>query len=295
MRILNKITTLLTSEGLNKFIHDFRNPQISSHFIENVTYDAKNDYRIYEYDEDDSRFNPFTDGRDIVTLQKALQTVLYNLEKNLQSEIQIALPIIIEDALYKEEFSNYISIDFRKIFLSISEQPESDELKLFLVDYSRRLQSLIISLKQTIQKQGVNTVQKKGTKKSQIHQYQLVYQGPEASLSQIYNELNLESGDFINKDLTTESSFVRILTSQPNLIKTELIQFGCETRQAAYILSKLFPNVQNLWATIAKSRRFISKNGKPFTAVNLSKSYNGTIEVKGKKEIDTFFSKILKR
>jgi hypothetical protein len=114
-------------------------------------------------------------------------------------------------------------------------------------------------------------------------------------LKEIYWNLKMDTGNFINKDMTTEDQFVSILTSENALDVNGAVHFECETTQVAYILEKilvLYPTFS--FAMIEKSKKFITKKGTVLRAGHISKSKSGN-EPKQYAAINKFFNKLSKK
>ena len=108
-------------------------------------------------------------------------------------------------------------------------------------------------------------------------------------LKRIYNFLILETGDFINKEKTSEETFINILIAKNIHPISNKIHFECETTQVAEILKAMKRFSKEFsFSKIEKSKLFYTKNGLLLTASNLSKS--GHKEPKQKEFIDNFFA-----
>lgn len=112
------------------------------------------------------------------------------------------------------------------------------------------------------------------------------------SLASIYNGLNFDSGDFINKERTTQQVFIDALTIKNLSTINGTIHFACETTQVAYILKTMRRwSKEFTFSNIERSKLFYTKTGEFLTATNISKS--GYSEPKQKEYIDLFFAKLL--
>jgi hypothetical protein len=100
--------------------------------------------------------------------------------------------------------------------------------------------------------------------------------------------LKFDRGDFVDDNKTSFQQFKEVLTSDNVKETTGEIWFGCETRQACYVIEKLVPYFQNLkYQLIEESGKFHTRR-KLLSAGNISRSLIGK-EPKQKDFIDNFF------
>jgi hypothetical protein len=115
-------------------------------------------------------------------------------------------------------------------------------------------------------------------------------------LRKIYFELKFESGDFINKQETPIQDFIGILTAKDFSDTEGKIHCGCETTQAAHILTAMKRYSGKLtFKNIEDSQKFFSAKGGVLTASNLSKSKSKTKAKKPKEfeKIEVFFANLV--
>jgi hypothetical protein len=113
-------------------------------------------------------------------------------------------------------------------------------------------------------------------------------------LKSIYHSLMLDSGDFIDKKHTTVDEFVNILIAKNYKDVQGIIHFGCETTQAAYIITAMQKLSKGFtYEKISVSKKFHSEKGKIITSSNLSKSKSTTPQPKQFDVIDKFFASLV--
>jgi len=113
-------------------------------------------------------------------------------------------------------------------------------------------------------------------------------------LKTIYHRLILDSGDFIDKEHTTVDEFVNILIAKNYNDVPGVIHFGCETTQAAYIITAMQKLSKGFtYERISVSKKFHSEKGKIITSSNLSKSKSTTPQPKQFDVIDKFFASLV--
>lgn len=284
MDILKPMNDLFTGGGLLKIIHDFRTPTSLDELYFSAKYLPESDSKYYKYDEDQPSYNPFTDGVVLIPFSSHLKSRLQSIHKKINEDIDNLQLIIKDDPLLKSavtENSHFNFIEARQYVF------ESDDLKNYkddIISFINSVESKYRKLVSDISKVGVS---------SKNNSLSFEFKNKEIVLKKIYHELVLEKGDFIDKDKTSYVVFINILCAQKLSKEIGTICFGCETRQAAYILHKMQLLFANLtFSAIEKSQMFKSKRGTLIKADSLSKYINEMIEIKQKEFIDTFFQKV---
>lgn len=227
---------------------------------------------------------------------------------------------LIHDELF-EDINNFINhyfqadIDSLKNFLSAPEIGDDFFLYLALEDskdqVTELLQCIYDDYHEELKRAGYELVKKfphieilKTEKESAKITYCYKKEMDVKILSRLYDELKF---NYINADITNEDDFVQILTSEDLANEKAKIYWGCDTKQAVYILTRMKDYFKNMTAVeIGRSQRMVTDRGNNLTEHNFNKcksenknSYNSRTKKfnspKNRNEIDEIFAKIKKQ
>jgi hypothetical protein len=282
MDLFQEFRKLILGDGLLKLIEDFRNPTFEDKLYFNAKYIPEKDaiHRSYFDEVRQANVETYTDFMPL------LKKELLRIKQELRDHLSNAAAVHSETSeLYKEAFDKS-EVDFVIVRKKVAEEFTFslylNELQLFISDVESTYKSKLFS----------GTSSSSNPKKT----LSFYFDGDVKILHKIYHELKFETGDFIDKEITTEKTFVDLLTSPDVLGQEGKIQFECESRQAAYVITKMQPLFKNFrLAAIEQSGKFFSSYGTAIKADSLSRYNSEYKDVKGKKAIDAFFKSLKKQ
>lgn len=293
MDILKDLKEFILQDGLKNWIEKFRNPDKETFFFCEAKYDPKTDSRIYYYEEEHPSYYTYalTGSSNIVSIETAFKNYLNGRLREFEKRKEDLLFLVIDDLPLLKEFASHSS-DYTMLRHEAKKVSPLPALTELLIIHIGKMEAVY---KDFIVKAGRNgnAAYSKSLSDKLIS---FGYKGSNKVLLLFYCELKLEKGDFINRELTKLDVFTKILTSFNVKEEKGSIHFGCESKQAAYILSKLQSFFSNLsFTAIEQSNKFYSKNGTLIKADSLSKYINEAKEVKEKSLIDNFFTSLPKK
>lgn len=291
MDILKDFKHFLQGEGLREMIHDFRNPTWEEQFYLEAEYLPERDCRQIS-DEDQLWKDPI--GLVFIPFKSRLQKRCEILKNELQERCVSLLVLKESNKEYINKVLSESEVDFNLIRKQVEDDSEMNRYWEYLQSFILEVETIYVKCKLKIlpsgflESPGIKTGK---DKKRDFISFEFI--GDLKILKKIYQNLNLEAGEFIDKQQTKEADFINILTAENVLSTPGTIRFGCESRQIAYILKKMSGSFSNLkYILIEKSRKFESKNGTLLKADSLSKYLSDVKDVKEKEAIDRFFSSL---
>lgn len=285
MDILKDCKHFFYGGGLDSLIHRFRNPTEEEWLVFNIKYIPELDSREYHDDEkEEMGFEP----KSVSPFSKWLTKRFEDFKSELQLRFENLKEINNGDVDFVSRTLEDSDCNFSQlrndIISTSSWQPYYESLLLFVTEvegiYKKNRRELLTK------KVPVNNSTISHSVKRTAIAFDFI--GTEKMLEGLYYNLRLETGNFIDDSETSFEEFKRIITSKNVKEEGGRIQFGCETRQACYIIERLKPYCQNLrYILIEESEKFHTQN-QPLTAGNISRSLKGK-EPKQKDFIDRFF------
>jgi hypothetical protein len=199
MDLFQEFRKLILGDGLLKLIEDFRNPTFEDKLYFNAKYIPEKDaiHRSYFDEVRQANVETYTDFMPL------LKKELLRIKQELRDHLSNAAAVHSETSeLYKEAFDKS-EVDFVIVRKKVAEEFTFslylNELQLFISDVESTYKSKLFS----------GTSSSSNPKKT----LSFYFDGDVKILHKIYHELKFETGDFIDKEITTEKTFVDLLTS----------------------------------------------------------------------------------
>lgn len=286
MDILRDLKSLIFENGFQKWIDDFKNPNQEFFGIYSVKYDKKISSRVYIYDESHPKYNPFTNGKHVIHIDTAFQTYLEREESSFGKTIDNLRLLVVDNLPLKDKvFLNIPDFSlFRNKIQKVSPSNTITDLLIIHVGKIERILTDFYNKERLANRKSISAKKKVGFE----------FNGNSKLIDFLYYGLILEKGGFIDRDHTSFEVFQSIMTSLDVKNEKGYIHFGCETKQATYIITKIQRYFKNLtFAAIEQSDKFRSKRNRPIKADSLSRYKSSRPEVKEKEQIDKLLQSFL--
>lgn len=231
MDILKEFREFFCNSGIEQHIYWFRHPSEREQMFLTVKYIPETDSREYQYEEGDKEYNPLTDGLHTISLTNSFKKLFFQHLRSLKETCDKLSIISLENPSFIMEAFESPEPDFNAIRAEIRTNAAFGLFGDIALQHVTDVEAIYRKCKIDCKATSIVPNNKKKAPNGDVICFE--YRGDRHFLSTVYYNLNLESGDFINKNKTSEQEFITIFTSANVQREAGRIFFECETRQSA--------------------------------------------------------------